>query len=78
MIEALSYFNALRQGTFLDVIFWKQLRHQIVLMHGKSMIVALPILKSGCCWRVGNGESLKVYLDKWLPKCPPNRILQWG
>ena len=27
----------------------------------KSMVAALPILKSGCCWRVGNGESIKVY-----------------
>ena len=44
----------------------------------KSMVTALPILKSGCCWRVGNGESIKVYLDKWIPKCPANRILQWG
>ncbi|XP_075640505.1 uncharacterized protein LOC142612276 [Castanea sativa] len=25
----------------------------------KSMVAALPILKSGCCWRVGNGESIK-------------------
>ena len=27
---------------------------------------------------MGNGESIKVYLDKWIPKCPANRILQWG
>ena len=42
------------------------------------MVTALPILKSGSCWRMGNGESIKVYLDKWIPKCPANRILQWG
>ena len=42
------------------------------------MVVALPILNNGCCWRVGNGESIKVYLDKWIPKCPANRILHWG
>ncbi|XP_075645487.1 uncharacterized protein LOC142616545 [Castanea sativa] len=42
------------------------------------MVAALPILKNGCCWRVGNGESIKVYLDKWIPKCLANRILHWG
>ena len=44
----------------------------------KSMVAKLPILKSGCCWRVGNGESIKVYLDKWIPNCPTNRILHQG
>ena len=42
------------------------------------MVAALPILKRECCWRVGNGKSIKVYLDKWIPKCPANRILQQG
>ena len=42
------------------------------------MVAALPILKNKCCWRVGNGESIKVYLDKWIPKCLANRILQRG
>ena len=27
---------------------------------------------------MGNGESINVYLDKRIPKCPTNRILQWG
>ncbi|XP_075650170.1 uncharacterized protein LOC142620730 [Castanea sativa] len=44
----------------------------------KSMVVALPVLKNRCGWRVGNGESIKVYLDKWIPKCSANRILHWG
>ena len=42
------------------------------------MVATLPILKNGCCWQVGNGESIKAYFDKWIPKCPANRILQWG
>ena len=27
---------------------------------------------------MGNGESIKVYLDKWIPNCPANRILHQG
>ena len=45
MIESLSYFNALRQGNFLDVIFWKQLRHQIVLMHGRVCLLHYLFLR---------------------------------
>ena len=39
----------------------------------RSTMFAMPILRSGSCWRVGNGESIKVLLDKWIPKYPPNR-----
>ncbi|KAL0004903.1 hypothetical protein SO802_012464 [Lithocarpus litseifolius] len=42
------------------------------------MVAALPILKSGSCWRVGNGESIKVYVDKWILNCPANRVLYQG
>ena len=41
----------------------------------KSMVSALPILKSGCCWRVGNGESIEATMDKWIPNNPSNKIL---
>ena len=41
----------------------------------QSMVAALPILKSGCCWRVGNGVSIKVHKDKWIPNYPANKIL---
>ena len=40
----------------------------------KSMVAALPILKSGCCWRVGNGVSIRVHKDKWIPNYPENKI----
>ena len=40
----------------------------------KSMMAAMPIL-SGCCWRVGNGESIDVTTDKWIPSYPSNKIL---
>ena len=41
----------------------------------QSMVAGLPILKSGCCWRVGNGVSIKVHKDKWIPNYPANKIL---
>lgn len=39
------------------------------------MVAALPILKSGCCWRVRNGPSIKVQKDKWIPNYPINKLL---
>ena len=41
----------------------------------KSMMVALPIFRSLCCWRVGNGESIDVTKDKWIPNYPSNKQL---
>ena len=39
------------------------------------MVATLPILKSGYCWRVGNGVSIRVHKDKWIPNYPANKIL---
>ena len=41
----------------------------------KSIVVALPILKSRCCWRVGSGHSIWVIGDKWIPNYPTNAHL---
>ena len=38
-------------------------------------MAALPILKAGCCWRVGDGSSIKVQAYKWIPNHPTNRVL---
>ena len=35
----------------------------------------LPILKSGHCYRVGNGCSIRVQGDKWIPNYPTNKIM---
>ena len=40
----------------------------------KNIMVALPILKSGCCWRVGSGYSIRALGDKWIPNHPTNSI----
>ena len=41
----------------------------------KSLIAAQPILKKGCFWRVGNGVSILVLKDCWLPDHPTKKIL---
>lgn len=41
----------------------------------KSLIAAQPILKKGCFWRVGNGVSILVLKDCWLPNHPTKKIL---
>ena len=41
----------------------------------KSIIAAQPILKKGCCWRVGDGSGIRVLKDKWIPNHPTNRVL---
>ena len=41
----------------------------------RSLMVAMPILQSGHCWRVGNGVSINALKDKWLPNFPTNEVL---
>lgn len=36
---------------------------------------ALPTLKSGCCWKVESGHSIRVLGDKWIPNYPTNSII---
>ena len=41
----------------------------------RSLVAALPILKADYCWRVGNGSSISVMGDKWIPNYPTNKVL---
>ena len=41
----------------------------------KSIMTAKPILKKGCCWRVGDGVEIKVISDKWIPNHPTNGVV---
>lgn len=41
----------------------------------KSIMVAMPTLKSSCCWRVGSGHSIWVLGDKWIPNYLTNSII---
>ena len=38
-------------------------------------MAALPILKKGCCWRVGDGYSIRVHEDRWIPNHRTNKVL---
>ena len=40
----------------------------------RSLVVVIPILRSGYCWRVGNGSSISVLGDKWIPNYPTNKV----
>ena len=41
----------------------------------RSITVAIPILRFGCCWRVGDGSKIRVYMDKWILNHPTNGVL---
>ena len=41
----------------------------------RSLMVALPTLRSGYCWRVGNGSSISVVGDRWIPNHPTNTVI---
>ena len=42
----------------------------------KSIMAAIPVLlKQGCCWRVGDGSSIRVKQDKWIPNHSSSRVL---
>ena len=42
----------------------------------KSLLAAQPLLKKGSCWRVGNGTSIRILHEKWIPNHPSNQVLQ--
>ena len=33
------------------------------------------MIKQGACWRISNGQKVKVWHHAWLPSKPPARIL---
>ena len=41
----------------------------------KILLVAQLILKKRCCWRVGDGSSIWVTQDHWIPNYTTNKIL---
>ena len=41
----------------------------------RSLVAALLILQARYCWRVGNGSSIRVVGDRWIPNHPTNKVL---
>ncbi|KAL0011169.1 hypothetical protein SO802_006277 [Lithocarpus litseifolius] len=41
----------------------------------RSLVTALPILKAGYCWTVGNESSIQVLGDRWISNHPTNKVL---
>ena len=40
----------------------------------QSILKARPVIEAGLMWRVGNGSTIRVYWDKWLPGKFPSTI----
>ncbi|XP_040996027.1 uncharacterized protein LOC121242200 [Juglans microcarpa x Juglans regia] len=40
----------------------------------RGIHASLRLLKEGLIWRVGNGQQVNIWLDKWLPFSPPYKI----
>ncbi|KAF5469111.1 hypothetical protein F2P56_013207 [Juglans regia] len=41
----------------------------------RSIMDARELVKRGTRWRVGNGEAIKIWEDKWVPKLPYAKIM---
>ena len=41
----------------------------------KSILHGRDVIKRGACWRIGNGQKVKVWHHAWLPTKPTNRLL---
>ena len=41
----------------------------------KSLLQARHVLDLGTIWRVGNGESIVIRGDKWLPKISASKVI---
>ena len=67
--ESLMYkvFKAkfFRHGTIMDA------RHSSRASYAwKSILNARHVITKGARWRIGNGTSTRIWLDKWLPRHP--------
>lgn len=68
-------FHCLKARYFPRTSFLEELDTPNSSYTWKSLIAAQPILKKGCCWRVGNGFAIRVTKDKWIPSYPSNKVI---
>ena len=67
-------YRCFKARYFLQTSFLEAVKSPNSSYVWKSMLAALPILKSSHCWRVVNGCSIRVQGDKWIPNFPSHRI----
>jgi hypothetical protein len=41
----------------------------------QSILAGLVVVKRGHIWRVGNGESINIWQDPWIPSSPSRKII---
>ena len=41
----------------------------------RSIMAAQDVVKNGIRWQVGNGCSIQIWKDKWLPTLPSYRVV---
>jgi hypothetical protein len=40
----------------------------------QSILAGLVVVKRGHIWRVGNGESINIWQDPWIPSSPSRKL----
>ena len=41
----------------------------------QSIVKAIPLIKSGMLWRVGDGKQIKIFGERWLPGEEPAKVV---
>nr|XP_051221482.1 uncharacterized protein LOC127339703 [Lolium perenne] len=41
----------------------------------QSIVASIATFKRGYLWRVGNGESIKIWSDPWIPSSPDRKVI---
>jgi hypothetical protein len=41
----------------------------------QSIVAGIETFKRGCIWRVGNGDSIQIWKDPWIPSSPDWKIV---
>ena len=42
---------------------------------GQSIVKAIPLVKFGMLWRVGDGKKIKIFGERWLPGEEPAKVV---
>jgi hypothetical protein len=41
----------------------------------QSIVAGIRSFNKGCIWRVGNGDSINIWQDPWIPNSPSRKII---